>query len=246
MIPIPAIDILGGQAVRLKQGSYDEVTVYADDPVELAERWCREGAGMLHVVDLDGARDGAPVNTDLVREIARHAPVPVQSGGGIRDIAAVGLLLDSGVDRVVIGTAAVTDPEFLDDTLESFGPERLVVALDSRRGKVSLSGWLEDSDVTPAELAAQLDSRGVEHFLVTAIEVDGTMEGPDLELLDLVSSRTSAPVIASGGIGSLGDLEDLVALGGEVISGVILGRALYEEVFSLSAATSVLSGESDR
>lgn len=246
MIPIPAIDILDGQAVRLIRGSYDEVTVYSDDPVALADRWCREGAGMLHVVDLDGARDGAPVNSDLIQAIARTSPIPIQCGGGIRDIGAVGLLLESGVERVVIGTAAVTDPDFLDETLESFGPERLVVALDSRRGKVSVSGWLEDSDVTPAELAAQLDARGVEHFLVTAIEVDGTMEGPDLRLLELVSGRTSAPVIASGGIGSLEDLEDLVSLGGQSVSGVILGRALYEQAFTLPEATLVLAGGSEQ
>lgn len=243
ILPIPAIDILGGQVVRLTRGSYDEVTVYSDDPVELAGRWCSEGAGMLHVVDLDGARAGSPGNADSIQAIASSSPVPVQAGGGIRDIGSVGLLLESGVERVVIGTAAVTDPDFLDETIEAFGPERLVVALDTRLGKVSLSGWLEDSDVTAAELAGQLDARGVEHFLVTAIEVDGTMEGPDLGLLELVSSRTSSPVIASGGIGSLDDLRDLVSLGDGVAGGVILGRALYEGVFTLPEATEVLLGE---
>lgn len=241
--PIPAIDILGGQAVRLTRGSYEDVTVYSGDPVGLAERWCAEGAGFLHVVDLDGARDGAPRSAELIREIARRSTVPIQAGGGIRDTAAVGLLLESGVERVVIGTAAVTDPGFLDDAIESFGSDSFVVALDTRRGRISLSGWQEDSDVTAAELASQLDSRGVEHFLVTAIEVDGTMEGPDLELLELVSSRVGSPVIASGGIGSLRDLQDLVGLEGAAIEGVILGRALYEGAFSLSEAASVLAGE---
>lgn len=242
MIPIPAIDILDGQAVRLTQGRYEDSTVYSGDPVGLAERWCNEGAGFLHVVDLDGARDGAPRNADLIGEIAAASRAPVQAGGGVRDLGAVGLLLESGVERVVIGTAAVTDPEFLDQALESFGPERFVVALDARRGVISLSGWLEDSDVTATELAGQLEGRGVERFLVTAIEVDGTMEGPDLDLLVQVSERTDAGLIASGGIGSLADLEDLVGLDQPGIEGVILGKALYEKAFSLSDAVRVLEG----
>ena len=166
----------------------------------------------------------------------------MQTGGGIRDLAAVGLLLESGVERVVIGTAAVTEPEFLDEAVESFGPERFVVALDSRRGMISLSGWMEESEITAADLAGQLTARGVERFLVTAIEVDGTMEGPDLDLLGLVSSRTSAPLIASGGIGSLDDLAALRDMPGVNIEGVILGKALYEKAFTLQEATAVLEG----
>ena len=134
MIPIPAIDILGGRAVRLTRGDYGEATVYSDDPVELASRWCEQGARLLHVVDLDGARDGAPRNADLIQESARVSVAPIEVGGGVRDLGAVGLLLEAGVERVVIGTAAVTDPEFLDEAIESFGAERFVVALDSRRG----------------------------------------------------------------------------------------------------------------
>lgn len=240
MIPIPAIDILDGNAVRLTRGDYDEVTIYADDPVELAREWTAQGAELLHVVDLDGARDGAPRNAALIQELSGACRIPVQVGGGIRDIAAVGLLLESGVDRVVIGTAAVTDPEFLDEALESFGPERFVVALDTRRGMVSLSGWMEESGLTAAELAAQLTNRGVERFLVTAIEVDGTMRGPDLELLGSVSEHTPVPLIASGGIGSLSDLVDLRNLLEANIEGVILGKALYEKAFSLQEAMDTL------
>lgn len=242
MIPIPAIDILDGNAVRLVRGDYEEVTIYADDPVELAREWAAEGAELLHVVDLDGARDGAPRNAALIQQLSGACRIPVQVGGGIRDLAAVGLLLESGVDRVVIGTAAVTDPEFLEEALGSFGPERFVVALDTRRGMVSLSGWMEESDLTAADLAGQLTTRGVERFLVTAIEVDGTMEGPDLDLLGLVSSRTPVPLIASGGIGSLKDLVDLRGLTGANIEGVILGKALYEKAFSLQEATDTLRG----
>lgn len=243
MIPIPAIDILEGRAVRLTRGDYREATVYSDDPVDLAARWAAEGAELIHVVDLDGARDGAPRNADLIREIARRTAVPIEVGGGIRDLGAVGLLLESGVERVVIGTAAVTDPEFLEEALESFGSERFVVALDSRRGKVSLSGWLEESDTSAPELAGQLSARGVERFLVTAIEVDGTMEGPDLDLLGLVAARTEVPLIASGGIGSLSDLADLRALDSATIEGVIVGKALYEGRFSLPEAEAALTGE---
>ncbi|MFM9150106.1 MAG: 1-(5-phosphoribosyl)-5-[(5-phosphoribosylamino)methylideneamino]imidazole-4-carboxamide isomerase [Solirubrobacterales bacterium] len=246
MIPIPAIDILDGNAVRLTRGDYDEVTVYADDPVELAREWEAAGAELLHVVDLDGARDGAPRSAEVIRELCGACAIPVQTGGGIRDLAAVGLLLDSGVERIVIGTAAVTEPEFLDEALESFGPERFAVALDSRRGMISLSGWMEESEITAADLAGQLTTRGVERFLVTAIEVDGTMEGPDLDLLALVSSRTPAPLIASGGIGSLADLEELRDVPDGNIEGVILGKALYEKAFTLQEAAVVLGGGKDR
>lgn len=246
MIPIPAIDILDGKAVRLTRGDYDEVTVYADDPVRLALEWEAAGAELLHVVDLDGARDGAPRSAEVIRELCGACAIPVQTGGGIRDLAAVGLLLESGVERIVIGTAAVTEPEFLDEALESFGPERFVVALDSRRGMISLSGWMEESDITAADLAGQLTTRGVERFLVTAIEVDGTMEGPDLDLLALVSSRTPAPLIASGGIGSLADLEELRDVPDGNIEGVILGKALYEKAFTLQEAAVVLGGGKDR
>ena len=244
MIPIPAIDILGGRAVRLTRGDYGEATVYSDDPVELALRWCGQGAQFLHVVDLDGARDGAPRNADLIQAIAKASSAPIEVGGGVRDLGAVGLLLDSGVERVVIGTAAVTDPEFLEEAIESFGVERFVVALDSRRGKISLSGWLEESETSAPELAGQLTARGVARFLVTAIEVDGTMEGPDLGLLDQVSARTEAPLIASGGIGSLEDLADIREIGSETIEGVIVGKALYEGRFSLPEAAASLTGES--
>lgn len=242
MIPIPAIDILEGRAVRLTRGDYREATVYSDDPIELASRWCEQGARLLHVVDLDGARDGAPRNADLIQAIAKASPAPIEVGGGVRDLGAVGLLLDSGVERVVIGTAAVTDPDFLEEAIESFGPERFVVALDSRRGKISLSGWLEESETSAPELAGQLTARGVARFLVTAIEVDGTMEGPDLGLLDQVSARTEAPLIASGGIGSLDDLADIREIGSETIEGVIVGKALYEGRFSLPEAAAVLTG----
>lgn len=246
MIPIPAIDILDGNAVRLTRGDYDDVTVYADDPVQLALEWEDSGAKLLHVVDLDGARDGAPRSAEVIHELCGACAIPVQTGGGIRDLAAVGLLLEAGVERIVIGTAAVTEPEFLDEALEAFGPERFVVALDSRRGMISLSGWMEESEITAADLAGQLTARGVERFLVTAIEVDGTMEGPDLDLLDLVSSRTPAPLIASGGIGSLGDLGALRDMPGANIDGVILGKALYEKAFTLQEATAVLEGGTGR
>jgi len=244
LIPIPAIDILGGQAVRLTRGDYGEATVYSEDPVELAMQWCAEGARLLHVVDLDGARDGAPRNAELISEIARRSTVPIEVGGGVRDLGAVGLLLESGVERIVIGTAAVTDPEFLDQAIADFGQERFVVALDSRRGKVSLSGWLEDSDTSAPELAGQLTARGVERFLVTAIEVDGTMEGPDLDLLGQVAARTEVPLIASGGIGSLDDLRNIRESDARTVEGVIVGKALYEGRFTLRDAIATLAGES--
>lgn len=242
MILYPAIDVRGGQAVRLLEGDYARETVYDADPVEAASRWAGEGAEFLHVVDLDGAKAGRPRNLDAIAAIAAAVPCPIQVGGGLRDAGSVAAVLRAGAERVVIGTAALRDPEFLETTLAAHG-ERVVVSVDAREGKVSLAGWTEASDVDVAAAVGDLGRRGVARFLCTAIEVDGTMAGPALGELARIAAATEAELIASGGVGTVADLEALAALGAATpnLAGAIVGRALYERRFSVAEALAALS-----
>ena len=240
MILYPAIDIRGGRAVRLLEGDYGRETVYDNDPAAAAARWAGEGAEFLHVVDLDGAKAGQPRNLDAVRRIAARAGCPIQVGGGLRDADSVRSVLDAGAERVVIGTAALRDPAFLESVLAA-GPERVVVSVDARRGKVSLAGWTETSDVDVAAAVAELSERGAVRFLCTAIEVDGTMEGPALAELERIAAATEAAVIASGGVGTLAHLEALAGAAPANVEGVIVGRALYERRFGVAEAIAALS-----
>lgn len=239
MILYPAIDIRGGKAVRLLQGDYERETTYDADPVDAARRWAEEGAEFLHVVDLDGAKAGAPQNLDHVRRIAAAVDCPIQVGGGLRDPESVAAVLEAGAERVVIGTAALRDPEFLDAAVSAHG-ERVVVSVDTRGGKVSLSGWTETSDVDAPAAVADLSERGVQRFLCTAIEVDGTMEGPAVEQLNEIAAATPGQVIASGGVGNLSHLEQLAAEAAPNIEGAIVGRALYEHKFTVAEALQAL------
>jgi len=241
VILYPAIDVRGGQAVRLTQGDYERETAYDADPVDAALRWAGEGAEFLHVVDLDGAKAGEPRNLDAIGRIAAAVDCQIQVGGGLRDDESVATVLAAGASRVVIGTAALRDPEFLDRALTEHG-DRVVVSVDSRDGKVSLSGWTETSDVDVAEAVAELGKRGVARFLCTAIEVDGTMEGPALDELNRIASATDAQVIASGGVGDLSHLESLSRDASSNIEGVIVGRALYERRFTVTEAIEALRG----
>jgi phosphoribosylformimino-5-aminoimidazole carboxamide ribotide isomerase len=242
VILYPAIDIRGGQAVRLLQGDYERETTYDADPAEAASRWAGEGAEYLHVVDLDGARAGEPRNLDAVRRIAAAVACPIQVGGGLRDAGSVAALLAAGAARVVIGTAALRDPAFLDRALAEHG-ERIVVSVDAREGKVSLAGWTETSDVAVATAVADLGRRGVARFLCTAIEVDGTMAGPALDELERIAAATEARVIASGGVGTTDDLAALAQLGARTpnLEGAIVGRALYERRFGVAEAIAALT-----
>jgi phosphoribosylformimino-5-aminoimidazole carboxamide ribotide isomerase len=239
VILYPAIDIRDGRAVRLLQGDYERETAYDADPVDAAVRWAGEGAEFLHVVDLDGARAGAPHNLDAVRRIAAAVGCPIQVGGGLRDAESVSAVLEAGADRVVIGTAALRDPAFLDRALESHG-ERVVVSIDAREGKASLAGWTETSEIDAADAVAELSGRGVRRFLCTAIEVDGTMEGPALDDLNGIAGATDAILIASGGVGTLEDLELIGRAGATNIEGAIVGRALYERRFTVAEGIAAL------
>jgi phosphoribosylformimino-5-aminoimidazole carboxamide ribonucleotide (ProFAR) isomerase len=215
VILYPAIDIRGGKAVRLLQGDYERETTYDADPVDAATRWASEGAKFLHVVDLDGARAGTPQNLEAVRRIAAAVACPIQVGGGLRDADSVAAALDAGAERIVIGTAALRDPAFLEEMLKQHG-----------EGVV--------------EAVAELSSRGVARFLCTAIEVDGTMEGPALAELAQIAGATEAQVIASGGVGDLSDLEALAREAAPNVEGAVVGRALYERHFTIAQANAVL------
>jgi phosphoribosylformimino-5-aminoimidazole carboxamide ribotide isomerase len=240
LILFPAIDIRGGRAVRLVQGDYEQETRYDDDPVVAARRWVNGGAGWLHVVDLDGAREGEPVNLEHVRGIVAAVNVPVQLGGGLRDSKKVEEAFSSGVERVVLGTAAVRDPEMAEAIAAAHG-DRVVASVDSRSGKVAAEGWTEETDLDTTDVIGELSRRGVRRFVYTPVDVDGLMEGPDLESLREVARATDAEVIYSGGIGALDDLRAVAGLGIENVEGVIVGRALYERRFSIAEARSALA-----
>ena len=239
MILYPAIDIRGGQAVRLTQGDYERETAYDADPVDAAKRWADEGAEFLHVVDLDGAKAGEPQNLEAIGRIASSVECPIQVGGGLRDAGSVAAVLGAGAERVVIGTAALRDPEFLAATLDAHGG-RVVVSVDARDGKVSLAGWTEISDVDVASAVADLSQRGVARFLCTAIEVDGTMEGPATAELSRIAATTQAQIIASGGVGTLSHLEALARNAAPNVEGAIVGRALYERKFTVAEGIAAL------
>jgi phosphoribosylformimino-5-aminoimidazole carboxamide ribotide isomerase len=240
VILYPAIDIRGGKAVRLLEGDYERETTYDADPVDAARRWASEGAEFLHVVDLDGAKAGAPRNLDAVTRIAATVGCPIQAGGGLRDADSVKAVLGAGAARVVIGTAALRAPAFLDAMLAEHG-DRIVVSVDAKAGKIALEGWTETGEESAIEAVAALGDRGVARFLCTAIEVDGTMKGPATDQLTEIAAATNAQIIASGGVGNLSHLEDLARLDAPNIEGAIVGRALYERRFTVSEAISALA-----
>lgn len=240
MILYPAIDVLGGKAVRLLKGEYDQETRYFDDPADAARQWADGGAEYIHVVDLDGAKTGEPVNLDRIEAIAAAVECPIEVGGGIRDLKTAGRILDAGVARVVVGTAAMRDREFLDALIAERGAEQVVVGIDARGGQVSLAGWTESSGVDVADAAAELTRRGVVRFLFTPIEVDGTMEGPNIPELIRVAGATEASVIASGGVGNLAHLEELAAKAPANVEGVIVGKALFEGKFTVAEGIAAL------
>jgi phosphoribosylformimino-5-aminoimidazole carboxamide ribotide isomerase len=239
LILYPAIDIRDGKAVRLVQGDYDQQKAYDDDPVVAARRWVDGGAQWLHVVDLDGARAGEPVNLEQVRRIVAAVEVPVQLGGGLRDSKKVEEAISSGADRVVLGTAAVRDPEMAAAIAAAHG-DRVVASVDARSGKVAAEGWTEQSEQQTTDVIAALSERGIQRFVYTPVDVDGLMEGPDLDSLREAAGATDGELIYSGGIGSLDDLRAVAALGLANVRGVIVGRALYERRFTVAEALAVL------
>jgi phosphoribosylformimino-5-aminoimidazole carboxamide ribotide isomerase len=232
MILVPAIDILGGRAVRLTRGSFDEPTVYDADPVEAAQRWEAAGARSLHVVDLDGARNGAPVNLDVVRRIAQVVGIPLQVGGGLRSIEAIEEVTGAGANRIVLGTAAVSDIDLLDDAVARFG-ERVVVSVDVRNRRPATRGWTAEMDIPVETVIRRLGDRGVRRFVYSSIDRDGTLTGPDVEAARLAAGAVRGTFYYSGGISTLDDLRALARLRQVNLTGVIVGKALYEQRFSV-------------
>jgi len=238
----PAIDILGGNAVRLVRGDFEERTVYDRDPLEAARRWVEEGAKHLHVVDLDGAREGSPQNVEHVRRIADQLRIPVQLGGGLRSAEAIAAALDAGAARVILGTAALTDPELLEGALAEHGPERIMVSVDARGGRVVTDGWKRATEQGVEALIAAMLGRGVRELLYTNVDRDGMLEGiGEQDVLAAATAAGDAHLIYSGGIGSLEDLRLLASLEAPSLAGVIVGKALYEERFTVAQAQETLA-----
>ena len=235
MLLIPAIDIKGGKCVRLRQGKMDDVTVFADDPAEVAARWVEQGARRIHVVDLDGALNGEPTNAAVVKRICDVAgEVPVQVGGGIRDEDTVETYLDSGVQYVVLGTRAVTAPHFVGDLCVEF-PSHIIVGLDAKDGKVAIDGWSKLSQHNAIDMAQHFEDDGVAAIIYTDISKDGMMQGISVESTRALAEEVAIPVIVSGGVSTMADIDAACALRDVGVTGAIIGRALYEGDLDLRA-----------
>jgi phosphoribosylformimino-5-aminoimidazole carboxamide ribotide isomerase len=239
MILLPAIDILGGKAVRLARGDFGEQTTYDADPLEAARRWVDGGARALHVVDLDGAREGHPANLGHVERIAGTLGVPVQVGGGLRAAQSVTDALNAGATRVILGTAAYRDVDFLDAAVAEHG-DRVVVSVDAREGKLAADGWTEQTEIPATAVVQRLSGRGVRRFVYSSIERDGMLEGPDLEAARTVAEAVQGTFVYSGGVASLDDLEALARLRQVNLTGVIVGKALYERRITVGEAQALL------
>lgn len=232
---IPAIDLLNGQCVRLYQGDYNQSEVFGEDPVIMAQKWADLGATRLHLVDLDGAKQGESVNLGVIAKIVKALKIPVQVGGGLRDRKGVAQLLELGVDRAILGTVAVEKPELVQQLAQEF-PQQIIVGIDARQGKVATRGWLETSEIESTDLAQQMEKFGVAGIIYTDIQRDGTLIGPNMEALRELTNCVNIPVIASGGVSSLTDLLSLLALEAVGVTGVIVGKALYTGNIDLSEA----------
>jgi phosphoribosylformimino-5-aminoimidazole carboxamide ribotide isomerase len=241
MILYPAIDIRGGKAVRLTHGRFDAETVYNDDPLGAAQSWVDAGARYLHVVDLDGAKAGQPAAIEHLRRIVAGTGVPVQYGGGLRTVDAVREALRAGAERVIVGTAALRDVDFLDDILAAYGP-RVVVSVDVRGGKIATAGWTQVTDMPAADAIGRLHGRGVASFVYTDADRDGALEGPSLDDVATIAGAVRGRFLYAGGVGRLEHLRGLRELRQVNLSGVIVGKALYERVFTIAEAQATLDG----
>lgn len=240
MLIIPAIDIKEGRCVRLRQGDFSRTTVFGDNPAAMAVRWQNEGARRIHVVDLDGARTGAPQNREAIGEILRAVDVPVQLGGGIRDAETVKEYLDMGISQVILGTVALKKREFVVEMCERH-PGSVILGIDARDGKTAVEGWLEETGTTPAEIARYYENCGLYAVVYTDIGRDGMETGINVEMTRKLAEAVRIPVIASGGVSGLHDLEALIPFEEAGIMGMIVGKALYSGAFDLEKALSMLA-----
>ena len=244
MLLIPAIDLKEGKCVRLRQGRMEDDTVFSDDPVAMATKWVEAGARRLHIVDLDGAFAGKPMNADVIHQITKAFPdLPVQVGGGIRDEETIDAYLDAGVRYVIIGTAAVNAPHFVGDVCSEF-PGHIIVGLDAKDGKVAIDGWSKLSHHDVIDMAQHFERDGVEAIIYTDISRDGMMQGVNVEATRKLAEAIHIPVIASGGVSSLDDIHALKAVADDGIMGAILGRSLYEGTIDLAEAQKLADEDS--
>ncbi|MGE4282526.1 MAG: 1-(5-phosphoribosyl)-5-[(5-phosphoribosylamino)methylideneamino]imidazole-4-carboxamide isomerase [Clostridia bacterium] len=232
MVIYPAIDIRQGKCVRLVQGSFSDVTVYSDDPMQMAKKWEQQGAEYIHLVDLDGALSGQSINNEVIRKIAKAVNIPVQLGGGIRSIETIQSLLENGVTRVILGTAAVKNPLLVKEAVERYG-DQIAIGIDAKDGKAAVDGWEEVSDITALGLALKMQDIGVKTIIYTDIAKDGMLQGPNVDAMREMAGSLRIDVIASGGVSVLEDVKRLVHTG---VQGAIIGKALYVENISLPEA----------
>ncbi len=240
MIIIPAIDIKNGKCVRLLQGRMDKQTVYSEDPCEVAKKWVEEGALLLHVVDLDGAIAKKPVNLNIIAKIADKAGVPVQLGGGIRNINTADEIFNIGVSRIIIGTEAIKNPEFVKQACKKY-PGKIIIGIDAKDGIAAIEGWRKSTDITAVELAKRFENFEIAAIIFTDISRDGMQTGPNIETTRILAESVSTPIIASGGVSDINDIKKLLLLEKSGVTGIITGRALYERALNLKEAIKTAS-----
>jgi len=244
MIIIPAVDIKDGQCVRLKQGIASNKTVFSNRPEEMAKKWYESGAERLHVVDLDGAFSGKPKNIKIVERIVKEVPIPVEVGGGIRDMDAIRLYLDIGVQYVILGTVAISNPDMVIKACEVY-PKKIILSIDARSGRVAIEGWTKGTDISPVEIAKRFEAY-VTSIIYTDIKRDGMKTGPNIEATKELAKSVNIPVIASGGVGSIEDIKRLLPLSRYGLYGIIIGKAIYDGDIDLSEAIKIAKiGEKD-
>tara|TARA_Y100000589_G_scaffold184855_1_gene175151 strand:+ start:6109 stop:6876 length:768 start_codon:yes stop_codon:yes gene_type:complete len=239
---IPAIDLLEGKCVRLVKGNFNQKKEFGNDPVKQAKFWEKEGAECIHIVDLDAAKTGLPLNDRSIKMISESISIPIQIGGGIRSKERIEELFSYGIDKVIMGTSAIENKSLVRELTLSF-PGKIIIGIDSNKGKVSTRGWLKDSDTNAIDLIKEFSSLKIANFIITDIDTDGTLKGSNEKFILEALQNTNIPIIASGGIGSLSDLISLTKFENIGLNGVIVGKALYEEKFTIKEANSILSSE---
>ena len=239
MIVIPAVDIKGGKCVRLEQGFMNRETIFSDHPEEMALQWEGKGAERLHLVDLDGAVHGRPINKSVIKKVVDRVSIPVQLGGGIRELDTIEEYINLGIDQIIIGTAAYKDPKLVKAACKRY-PGRVILAIDSRDNHVSIEGWTEPTSITSIDLAKRFEDMGIAAIIYTDIDRDGTKRGLDIDAIRRFASNINVPIIAAGGISLLGDIEDMLELEGDGVSGIIIGRALYDGSIKLEQAIGIV------
>jgi len=239
---IPAIDLLQGKCVRLVKGNFNQKKEFGNDPLKQAKFWEKEGAECIHIVDLDAAKTGLPINDSSIRKISESISVPIQIGGGIRSKKRIDQLFSYGIDKVIMGTSAIEDKKLVKELASTF-PKKIIIGIDANKGKVSTRGWLKDSETYAIDLIKEFSNLEIANFIITDINTDGTLEGTNEDFIRETLQNTNIPVIASGGIGSLSDLISLTKFKDSGLHGVIVGKALYEEKFTIKEANNILSSE---